>query len=177
MPASLSDEGFDNLFFWSSWKLNTGYIRKSRSLLTPQRSEHRDRRIWFQFLERGLHSPALFAGALPQKRGANPMGLPILQIQLPLRAWRWVAECVGPSSKLRGVRILLRERLPSWGQGGGWRGPWRRVSWRVVLKSKRSGLSFLRGSWQTCSDTAQKGQGVSSASWVMTNCCVCVCVF
>lgn len=45
-----------------------------------------DRRILFHFPERGLDSPALFAGALPQKRGANTMSSPILQIQLSLCA-------------------------------------------------------------------------------------------
>lgn len=130
---------------------------KSQQILTPPWSKQVAGRTLLPIAERGLDSPALFAGALPQERGAHPMSPPILQIQLSLCDRRRVAERVCPSSKLWGVRILFGERLPTRGLWGGWGGSWRRVSRWVVLRSKQKwGLSFPQRLWQTCQHRAQR---------------------
>lgn len=140
LPLVTKDFRIQFIFMAFSEPLSAGCSTRSPPLSTPQGSAPRARWPGLPLAESGLDSPAMFAGALPQQRGADPMSLPILEIQLSLRAGRWVAERVGPSSKLRGVGILFRERLPSGGQWGSRRGPRRRVSGRVVLQRKKPGV-------------------------------------
>lgn len=77
------------------------------------------------------------AGALPQKRGANPHGPshPANSASSScLKVGGWMCgpglrNCGESESSSGNASAKLRT-------GGSWRGPWRRVSWRVVLKCK-----------------------------------------
>lgn len=165
-PISFSNggKGKNQLILTVFLELGFGHI------LTPEWPKLGDRRLCSPVLNRGSNSPALLPGALSEQWGAHARRPPVLQVEFSLCTWGWVAEGVRPSPELRGVWVLLWERVPRWRQGGGWRSPWRRVPWRVVLKSKHKwGLSFSRGSGQTCGNPGLATTGHLSSSGVRTN--------
>lgn len=85
-------------------------------------------------------SPCRLDAALPQQRGADALGPPVLEGYPPLGAGGGVAEGVRTPPELGGVRVFLGKRLPGRGHGGRWRSSWRRIARRSVLKGSAGGV-------------------------------------